>query len=113
VQGLLDAGADVNAEGSRYKGGAALWLAADAGHVEIIEMLLDARADVKAMSGNRGQLCTALQRAIRNGRSGAVEVLVNKEVAKIGLRCERLEVMTVNTLGPCLDGYQCLEGSIS
>jgi hypothetical protein len=72
-------------------------------------MLIDARADVMALSGNQGQLCTALQRAIRNGRSGAVEVLVNKD---IGLRRKRLEMMTVNTSRQCIDGIQTLGAGI-
>jgi hypothetical protein len=50
-------------------------------------------------------------REIRDGcarrcgkRSGAVEVLVNKEVIEIGLRCEKLETMTVHTSRQYIDG---------
>lgn len=78
MQRLLKAGAGVNAEGSRYLGGAALWLAAGAGHVKVIEVLLDAGADVNALSGNQGKLCTALQKARWSGRSEVVEILTSR-----------------------------------
>jgi ankyrin repeat protein len=46
---LLDAGADVNAQGEQY--GNALQAASELGHEKIVQMLLDARADVNAQGG--------------------------------------------------------------
>ncbi|GJD00404.1 hypothetical protein ColKHC_09229 [Colletotrichum higginsianum] len=65
---LLEAGADVRAEGSRYKGARALHAAAEGGHVRVCEMLLDAGAEIEAGAGAgwRGAQ-TALQSAAARG----------------------------------------------
>ncbi|KAI1584776.1 ankyrin repeat domain containing protein [Pyrenophora tritici-repentis] len=48
---LLDAGADVNAQGGDY--GNALQAASAEGHEQVVKMLLDAGADVNAQGGYR------------------------------------------------------------
>ena len=72
---LLEVGAEGNAEGGRYLGGAALWLAAGAGHREVVEVLLHAEADLEGVSGNQGKQCTAAQIANWNGREDVVALL--------------------------------------
>ena len=56
---LLDAGADVNAQGGEH--GSALQAASFSGHQRIVKMLLDAGADVNAQGGVFG---SALQAAL-------------------------------------------------
>ncbi|KAF2718867.1 hypothetical protein K431DRAFT_123484, partial [Polychaeton citri CBS 116435] len=58
IQMLLDAGADVNAEGGHY--GNALQAASLEGHTEVVQLLLDSGANVNAEGGHYG---SALQAA--------------------------------------------------
>jgi ankyrin repeat protein len=53
----------------------ALHAAAEKGHVEIIERLLAAGADVNACSFKRGRGQTALQSAVVGGHDEAMQVL--------------------------------------
>ena len=69
---LLDAGADVNAQGGKY--GNALRAASYKGHEQIVKMLLDAGADVNAQGGDYGN---ALYAASVRGHEQVVKTLLN------------------------------------
>ncbi|KAI1533400.1 fibronectin type 3 and ankyrin repeat domain protein 1, partial [Pyrenophora tritici-repentis] len=69
---LLDAGADVNAQGGRY--GNALQAASDGGHEQVVKTLLDAGADVNAQGGYFGN---ALQAASFRGHKQVVKMLLD------------------------------------
>ena len=66
IQGMLDAGADVNTPDTSYWGRTALQKAAEKGYTDIVTLLLSYGADVNAPAGyHRG--ITALQGAALNG----------------------------------------------
>jgi ankyrin repeat domain-containing protein 50 len=67
VQMLLNAGAEVNAQGGYY--GNALQAALIRGHEKIVQMLLDARVEVNAQGGYYGN---ALQAASIEGHEKMV-----------------------------------------
>ena len=69
---LLDAGADVNAQGGRYSN--ALQAASCRGSPEIVKMLLDAGADIHAQGGHFGN---ALQAASWQGLPETVKMLLD------------------------------------
>jgi hypothetical protein len=71
VQILLEAGADVTAQGGQY--GNALQAAAMRGSSETVQILLEAGADVKAQGGQYGN---ALQAAAYNGSSETLQILL-------------------------------------
>jgi hypothetical protein len=71
VQMLLDAGADVNAQGGQD--GTALYRASFGGHVKVAQMLLDAGADVNVQGGHFGN---ALQAASQGGHVKVVQMLL-------------------------------------
>jgi ankyrin repeat protein len=71
VQMLMDAGADVNAQGGHF--GNALQAASQGGHEKVVEMLMDAGADVNAQGGHFGN---ALQAASQGGHEKVVEMLL-------------------------------------
>ncbi|KAF2719731.1 ankyrin [Polychaeton citri CBS 116435] len=73
VKTLVDAGANVNAKGSRFNGCSALGAAAGGDFVDIIWMLIDAGADLDQVEGNHGR--TAMQVARVRGSMNAVRVL--------------------------------------
>jgi ankyrin repeat protein len=68
VKRLLDAGADVNAQGGRYSN--ALQAASAGGHNNIFQWLLEAGADVNAQGGWYGN---ALQAASYGGHDAIVQ----------------------------------------
>jgi ankyrin repeat protein len=70
---LLDAGAEVNAQGGSY--GNALQAASYRGHEQIVKTLLDAGANVNAQGGHYGN---ALQAASCGGYEQVVTTLLNK-----------------------------------
>ncbi|KAI5366970.1 hypothetical protein J4E82_010917, partial [Alternaria postmessia] len=70
---LLDAGAEVNAQGGRY--GNALQAASEGGHEQIVKMLLDAGADVNAQDRDYSN---ALQAASAGGHKQVVKMLLDK-----------------------------------
>ncbi len=72
VKALLDAEADVNAEGGEYGGWTALKVAAGGGHTETVKVLLEAGADVDAKD-NDGM--TALMWATEKDHTEIVELL--------------------------------------
>jgi ankyrin repeat domain-containing protein 50 len=65
---LLDAGADVNAQGG-YRVNA-MQAASNGGHEKVVQMLLDAGADVNALGGKY-----ALQAASKGGHEKVVRIL--------------------------------------
>ena len=67
VKMLLDAGADVNAQGGEY--GNALQTASSRGHEAVVKLLLENGADVNAQGGEYGN---ALQAASQGGHEQAV-----------------------------------------
>jgi hypothetical protein len=69
---LLDAGADVNAQGGEY--GNALQAASARGYEQVVKMLLDAGADFNAQGGDYGN---ALQAASLGGYEQVVKTLLN------------------------------------
>ncbi|KAH8621149.1 HET-domain-containing protein [Alternaria alternata] len=69
---LLDAGADVNAQGGEY--GNALQAASERGYVQVAKLLLDAGADVNAQGGGHGN---ALQAASQEGHEQVVKMLLD------------------------------------
>jgi hypothetical protein len=71
VQMLLDAGADVNAQGGMY--GSALQAASAGGYEKVVQMLLDAGADVNAQGG---WFSVALQTASLYGHEKVVQMLL-------------------------------------
>ncbi|KAJ5710397.1 hypothetical protein N7488_004553 [Penicillium malachiteum] len=71
VQILLEAGANVNAQGGRF--GNALQAAASRGSPETVQILLEAGANVNAQGGEYGN---ALQAAARNGSAETVQILL-------------------------------------
>ncbi|KAJ1324752.1 ankyrin repeat domain-containing protein 50 [Microdochium nivale] len=71
---LLDAGADVNAQGGRYGTGNALQAASSRGFQDVVELLLDAGADVNAQGGYYGN---ALQAASYEGHQDVVQLLLD------------------------------------
>jgi hypothetical protein len=71
VSAILDAGADVNAQGGEY--GNALQAASGEGHEKVVQMLLAAGADVNAQGGWYGN---ALQVASLRGHEKVVEMLL-------------------------------------
>lgn len=71
MEHLVAAGADVNAK--RNDGVTALWLAAQEGHTEVVNVLLAAKADVNAKKNDGG---TALMAAAVNGHLPVVERLL-------------------------------------
>jgi ankyrin repeat protein len=71
VRMLLDAHADVNAQGGYY--GNALQAAAFGGNTEVVRMLLDAHADVNAQGGRYG---SPLHAALGNSRSDTIHFLL-------------------------------------
>ncbi|KAM3418309.1 hypothetical protein BST61_g4308 [Cercospora zeina] len=76
VQVLLDAGADVNADGGRY--GNALQAACFNDRERIVQVLLDAGADVNA---HRGPYSNALQAACHGGNEHVVQILLDAGAA--------------------------------
>ncbi|GAB1316569.1 Ankryin repeat protein (Fragment) [Madurella fahalii] len=70
---LLEAGADINAQGGVY--GNALQAASNRGHKEIVQLLLDKGADVNAQSGFLGN---ALYAASDRGYKEIVQLLLDK-----------------------------------
>jgi ankyrin repeat protein len=72
VQMLMDAGADVNAQGGWY--GNALQSASAEGHEKVVQMLMDAGADVNAQGGHFGN---ALQAASQGGHEKVVQMLMD------------------------------------
>jgi ankyrin repeat protein/aminoglycoside phosphotransferase (APT) family kinase protein len=72
VKMLLDAGADVNAQGGEY--GNALQAASRESHETVVKMLLDAGADVNAQGGYYG---SALQAASAGGHETVVKMLLD------------------------------------
>ncbi|KAI1667999.1 Ankyrin repeat domain protein [Pyrenophora tritici-repentis] len=72
VQLLLDAGAEVNAQGGHY--GNALYAASFGGHEQIVKTLLDAGADVNTQGGHYGN---ALQAASVRGHEQVVKMLLD------------------------------------
>ncbi|GKT78695.1 NACHT and ankyrin domain protein [Colletotrichum tofieldiae] len=72
-RGLIDGGADFNAEGGFY--GNALQAASWNGHQGIVQLLLDKGADVNAEGSNFGN---ALQTASLNGHQGIVQLLLDE-----------------------------------
>jgi ankyrin repeat protein len=71
VQLLLEAKADVNAQGGLY--GNALQAASYRGHETVVRLLLEAKADVNAQGGDYGN---ALQAASSNGHETVVQLLL-------------------------------------
>jgi ankyrin repeat protein len=69
---LLDAGADVNAQGGEY--GNALYAAVEQGSEQVVKMLLDAGADVNAQGGEYGN---ALYAAVSRGSEQVVKMLLD------------------------------------
>ena len=72
VKLLLDAGADVNAQGGVY--GNALQAASYGGDEQVMKLLLDAGADVNAQGGDYGN---ALQAASHGGHEQVMKLLLN------------------------------------
>ncbi|KAK6436813.1 hypothetical protein LTR95_006993 [Oleoguttula sp. CCFEE 5521] len=72
VQMLIDAGADINAQGGMYRN--ALHAASFGGLEKVVEMLIDAGADVNAQGGDCGN---ALQTASLRGHEKVVQMLMN------------------------------------
>ncbi|OQN95615.1 hypothetical protein B0A48_18692 [Cryoendolithus antarcticus] len=72
VQGLLSAGADINAQGGIY--GNALQAASYGGYEKVVQMLMDAGADVNAQGGDFGN---ALQAASAGGDEKVVQMLMD------------------------------------
>lgn len=72
VQMLMDAGADVNAQGGGY--GNALQAAPWGGHDKVAQMLMDAGADINAQGGRYGN---ALQAASYGGHDKVVQMLMD------------------------------------
>ena len=70
VQTLLDARADVNAQGGKY--GNALQAASYGGHEKVVQILMNAGAEVNAQGGEYGN---ALQAASENGHEKVVQIL--------------------------------------
>jgi ankyrin repeat protein len=68
---LIDAGADVNAQGGSY--GNALQAASGEGHKKVVKMLIDAGAEVKARGG---EYSNALLAALYGGHEKVVEMLI-------------------------------------
>jgi ankyrin repeat protein len=83
VERLLDAGADVNAEGCYHNGVTAVYAAAEVGHLSIVRLLVKEGADVEMRAGNKKW--TPLQIAIFTGHEEVVEFLKKVEMEK-GLR---------------------------
>jgi len=116
VRDLLARGADVNAmlkggyyveggTGSLTHHGTALMAAAMNGHLEVVELLLSAKAKVDARSASRD---TALMLAAREGRTEVVKALLRAK-AKVNARrdggdtalifaCQRLQLGVVEAL---------------
>ncbi|KAI1595117.1 Arp Ankyrin repeat [Pyrenophora tritici-repentis] len=78
---LLDAGADVNAQGGHY--GNALQAASTEGHEQVVKMLLDAGAEVNAQGGEYGN---ALQAASAQGHEQVVKALLDAG-AEVNAQC--------------------------
>ncbi|KAF7446386.1 ankyrin repeat domain containing protein [Pyrenophora tritici-repentis] len=72
VKMLLDAGADINAQGGNH--GNALQAASLRGHKQVVKMLLDKGVDINAQSGNHGN---ALQAASEGGHKQVVKMLLD------------------------------------
>ncbi|CAI7609518.1 unnamed protein product [Penicillium viridicatum] len=72
---LIGRGADVNAQGGRYRN--ALHAASLRGHREIVKLLLDNGADVNAQGGAK---CNALYAASEKGHQEIVKLLLDKGV---------------------------------
>ena len=72
MQVLLKAHANVNAKQGFAKP-TALMLAAEQGHLDVVQALLDAGADLNAGKGEWG---TALMKAAQNGHLGVVRALI-------------------------------------
>ncbi|KAK7178124.1 hypothetical protein PSPO01_15822, partial [Paraphaeosphaeria sporulosa] len=73
VKLLLDAGADVNAQGGEY--GNALQAASDGGHEAVVKVLVDKGADINAQGGRYGKV---LQAASYRGHETIVKLLLEK-----------------------------------
>jgi ankyrin repeat protein len=73
VEGLLEVGADVNAEGGLY--GNALQAAAENGNEAVVRLLVEKGADINAEGGSYGN---ALQAAAQNGNEAVVRLLIEK-----------------------------------
>ena len=69
VEMLVDASADVNAQGGDYSN--ALQAASSRGYEKVVEILMDAGADVNAQGGDYGN---ALQAASLGGHEKVVEI---------------------------------------
>jgi hypothetical protein len=72
VQMLMDAEADVNAQGGHF--GNALQAASAEGHEKVVQMLMDAEADVNAQGGHFGN---ALHAASHRGHEKVVQMLMD------------------------------------
>lgn len=83
LQSLLKKGVDVNAKGTN--GETALWMAAGAGHTEIVEALLERGADVNVKDKAYG--ATALYMAAQEGHTNAVKVLLESK-ANVNIKRE-------------------------
>jgi hypothetical protein len=71
---LLDAGADINAQGGFY--GSALQAASEGGHEAVVRLLLDKDADVNIQGGQFG---SALHAASWGGHEAVVRLLVDRD----------------------------------
>jgi ankyrin repeat protein len=75
VQMMMDAGADVNAQGGQY--GNALQAASWRGHEKVVQLLMDAGADINAQGGQYGN---ALQATSVAGYEKVVQMLMDAGV---------------------------------
>jgi ankyrin repeat protein len=78
VQLLLDAGAAVNAAADNIMGDTALQIAAQGGHAEVVQLLLEAQTLVDAASPDG---CTALHTAAYRGYPAVVKLLMDAGAA--------------------------------
>jgi serine/threonine-protein phosphatase 6 regulatory ankyrin repeat subunit B len=100
VKAAIDAGADVNYS---HKGRSCLLIAAEAGHHEIVDLLLSAGAEKDAKSRNG---FTALMAAAQNGHDKCIELLLtagaDKE-SKTGKGFTALIIASQNGHDKCVD----------
>ena len=73
AEGLIDEGADINAQSGHF--GNALQAASIKGHDRVIKMLLDRGADVNAQGGH---FCNALQAALIYGHDRLIKLLLDR-----------------------------------